>query len=159
MLAARGYEVFSFNTVDFSKSLHNNPISCVRVEADILKFVTLLIENTKGDDDHSGDPFWENVERLLYVALIDYLVEHYPKKDKSLSGLVMLLLLAKTKESDEDYRSSLDLLFEKVENSKRYVKASGFQDGGYDFTRAGRNLHRAGGCSVVPSSPVGCSTP
>ena len=137
MLASHGYEVLSFNTVDFSKSLHYNPIAYVRDEADILEFVTCLIENTKGDDDHGGDPFWENAERLLYVALIGYLVKHCPKRDRSLSGLVTLLSLAKAKESDEDYKSPLDLLFEEVETGKRYVKAPGAQDGGYDLTRRG----------------------
>ncbi|MBQ9043032.1 MAG: type IV secretory system conjugative DNA transfer family protein [Eggerthellaceae bacterium] len=137
MLASHGYEVLSFNTVDFSKSLHYNPIAYVRDEADILEFVTCLIENTKGDDDHGGDPFWENAERLLYVALIGYLVKHCPKRDRSLSGLVTLLSLAKAKESDEDYKSPLDLLFEEVETGKRYVKAPGTEDAGYDPTRRG----------------------
>lgn len=128
MLAAAGYKVLSFNTVDFSKSLHYNPIAYIRDEADILEFVTCLIDNTTGDKEHAGDPFWENAERLLYVALIGYLVYHCPPADRSLSGLVTLLSLAKAKESDEDYRSPLDLLFEEVETGMRYVRCGESSD-------------------------------
>ena len=125
MLADAGYRVLSFNTVDFSRSLHYNPLAYVQDEADILEFVTCLIDNTSGDKEHAGDPFWENAERLLYVALIGYLVRHCPPADRSLSGLVTLLSLAKAKESDEDYRSPLDLLFEEVETGLRYVVSGG----------------------------------
>ena len=69
MLEAAGYRILAFNTVDFSKSLHYNPLAYVRDEADILEFVSCLIENTTGDREHAGDPFWENAERLLYVAV------------------------------------------------------------------------------------------
>lgn len=122
MLEDAGYEVFSFNTVDFSKSMHYNPLAYVRDEADILEFVTCLIDNTTGDKEHAGDPFWENAERLLYVALIGYLVFHCPPADRSLSGLVTLLSLAKAKETDEDYKSPLDLLFDEIETGLRFVK-------------------------------------
>ena len=135
MLDAEGYRVLSFNTVDFSKSLHYNPIAYIQDEADILEFVTCLIDNTTGDKEHAGDPFWENAERLLYVALIGYLVYHCPPEDRSLSGLVTLLSLAKAKESDEDYRSPLDLLFEEVETGMRYVKARDGQEEPFDPTR------------------------
>ena len=76
MLEAAGYRILAFNTVDFSKSLHYNPLAYVRDEADILEFVSCLIENTTGDREHAGDPFWENAERLLYVALIGWLVAY-----------------------------------------------------------------------------------
>ena len=132
MLEAAGYEIASFNTVDFSKSLHYNPIAYVRDEADILEFVSCLIANTSGDRDHAGDPFWENAERLLYVALIGYLVHRCPPEDRSLSGVVTLLSLAKAKESDEDYRSPLDLLFEEVETGMRYVKSDESADAPFD---------------------------
>lgn len=135
MLDAEGYRVLSFNTVDFSKSLRYNPIAYIQDEADILEFVTCLIDNTTGDKEHAGDPFWENAERLLYVALIGYLVYHCPPEDRSLSGLVTLLSLAKAKESDEDYRSPLDLLFEEVETGMRYVKARDGQEEPFDPTR------------------------
>lgn len=135
MLDRAGYKVLSFNTVDFSKSLHYNPLAYVRDEADILEFVTCLIDNTTGDKEHTGDPFWENAERLLYVALIGYLLYHCPVSDRSLSGLVTLLSLAKAKEADEDYRSPLDLLFEEVETGMRYVKCQDAQDDPFDPTR------------------------
>ena len=124
MLEGHGYDIRSFNTIDFSKSHHYNPLAYVHDEADILEFVTCLIDNTTGDDQHANDPFWENAERLLYVALIGYLVKHCPEKDRSLSGLVTLLSLAKAKENDEDYESPLDLLFKEVETGKRYVKVA-----------------------------------
>ena len=137
MLQAGGYEVVPFNTIDFSKSRHYNPIAYVRTEADILEFVTCLIDNTTGDDQHASDPFWENAERLLYVALIGYLVRHCPEGDRSLSGLVTLLSLAKAKENDEDYKSPLDLLFEEVETGKRYVKAPSGENEAYDPLKRG----------------------
>lgn len=86
MLDEGGYKVLSFNTVDFSKSLHYNPIAYIRDEADILEFVTCLIDNTTGDKEYAGDPFWENAERLLYVALIGYLVYHCPPADRLALG-------------------------------------------------------------------------
>ncbi|MBQ9021928.1 MAG: type IV secretory system conjugative DNA transfer family protein [Eggerthellaceae bacterium] len=132
MLASHGYRIRSFNTVDFSKSHHYNPLAYVKDEADILEFVTCLIDNTTGDDQHSNDPFWENAERLLYVALIGYLVKHCPERDRSLSGLVTLLSLAKAKENDEDYESPLDLLFKEVEIGKRYVKVAEAENEPFD---------------------------
>ena len=129
MLQDHGYDVRSFNTVDFSKSLHYNPIAYVEDEADVLEFVTCLIANTTGDQEHSGDPFWEKAERLLYVALVGYLVEHCPKADRSLSGLVTLLSMAKAKEDDEDYQSPLDLLFREIETGERYVEAGPAEGG------------------------------
>lgn len=141
MLEAHGYEVLSFNTVDFSRSMHYNPLAYVNDEADILEFVTCLIENTTGDREHTGDPFWENAERLLYVALIGYLVRYCPPEDRSLSGLVTLLSLAKAKESDEDYMSPLDLLFHEVETGMRYMRTSATREG---FFEAGsRTSYRA----------------
>lgn len=128
MLEDHGYDVRSFNTVDFTKSLHYNPIAYVADEADILEFVSCLIENTTGDEGHAGDPFWEKAERLLYVALVGYLVAHCPKADRSLSGLVTLLALAKAKEEDEDYMSPLDLLFYEIESGKSYVETGEADD-------------------------------
>ena len=81
MLDEGGYDIRSFNTVDFSQSLHYNPIAYVEDEADVLEFVTCFIANTTGDKEHSDDPFWEKAERLLYVALIGYLVKHCGEKD------------------------------------------------------------------------------
>lgn len=154
MLEAAGYEIASFNTVDFSKSLHYNPIAYVRDEADILEFVSCLIANTSGDRDHAGDPFWENAERLLYVALIGYLVCRCPPEDRSLSGVVTLLSLAKAKESDEDYRSPLDLLFEEVETGMRYVRSDGAADAPFDPSRRGSFEPEPGYRRVRVAEPV-----
>ena len=153
MLEAGGYEILSFNTVDFSKSLHYNPLAYVADEADILEFVACLIDNTTGDKEHAGDPFWENAERLLYVALIGYLIYHCPPDDRSLSGLVTLLSLAKAKESDEDYRSPLDLLFDEVETGMRYVRRAGEPEG---FDPLRRESYNPGGTHrwVRVSEPV-----
>ena len=148
MLEAAGYRILAFNTVDFSKSLHYNPLAYVRDEADILEFVSCLIENTTGDREHAGDPFWENAERLLYVALIGYLVYRCPPEDRSLSGVVTLLSLAKAKESDESYRSPLDLLFEEVETGMRCVAAFGGDGQGFDPTRRA-SYDPAGSCRWV----------
>ncbi|MGN0034930.1 MAG: VirD4-like conjugal transfer protein, CD1115 family, partial [Coriobacteriales bacterium] len=104
----------------------------VENEADVLEFVTCFIANTTGDKEHSDDPFWEKAERLLYVALVGYLVKHCPKEDRSLSGLVTLLALAKAKDDDEDYKSPLDLLFEEIETGYRTIAVDDDPDGGYD---------------------------
>ena len=154
MLEAAGYEIASFNTVDFSKSLHYNPIAYVRDEADILEFVSCLIANTSGDRDHAGDPFWENAERLLYVALIGYLVYRCPPEDRSLSGVVTLLSLAKARESDEGYRSPLDLLFEEVETGMRYVKSDESADAPFDPSRRGSFEPEPGYRRVRVAEPV-----
>lgn len=137
MLEEGGYEVASFNTVDFSASMHYNPLAYIRDEADILEFVTCLIENTTGEGKQAQDPFWENAERLLYVALIGYLVKHCPERDRSLSGLVTLLSLAKAKESDEDFRSPLDLLFEEVETGVRTIAEDDSPTCAFDPSRRG----------------------
>lgn len=121
MLQAADYNIKCLDMVNMQNSMHYNPLAYVRDEADILEFTECLIANTTGDKEHSGDPFWEKAERLLYVALIGYLLRHCPKEDCSLSGLITLLALAKAKEGDEDYRSPLDLLFEEIETGQRYV--------------------------------------
>lgn len=138
MLEDHGYDVRSFNTVDFTKSLHYNPIAYVTDEADILEFVACLIENTTGDEGHAGDPFWEKAERLLYVALVGYLVAHCPEADRSLSGLVTLLALAKAKEEDEDYMSPLDLLFYEIKSGKSYVETGEASDGADILSRGAK---------------------
>ena len=141
MLEGNGYRIFSFNTVDFECSMHYNPIAYVNDEADVLEFVACLIQNTTGDKDHAGDPFWENAERLLYVALIGYLVKHCNEEDRSLSGLVTLLSLAKAKENDEEYMSPLDLLFNEVETGKRYMRTNAHR--AEEFEAGSRRSYKA----------------
>ena len=122
MFAEAGYEIRSFNTIDFAESNRYNPLRYVRSEADVLTFVECLIKNTTGDKDHAGDPFWENAERLLYTALVSYLLAHCPEEDRNLPGLLVLLGLAEAKEEDESYTSPLDILFAELETGKKLVK-------------------------------------
>ena len=122
LFAEAGYEIRSFNTIDFAESNRYNPLRYVRSEADVLTFVECLIKNTTGDKDHAGDPFWENAERLLYTALVSYLLAHCPEEDRNLPGLLVLLGLAEAKEEDESYMSPLDILFAELETGKKLVK-------------------------------------
>lgn len=124
MFAAAGYEIRQFSTIDFGQSNKYNPIKYVRTQADILTFVECLIKNTTGDKDHSGDPFWENAERLLYTALIAYLIDHCPAQNRNIPGLLTLLALAEAREEDESFRSPLDTLFDELETGRRYMNVS-----------------------------------
>lgn len=107
-----------FNTIQFDRSLHYNPLRYVKTDADILSFVNCFIKNTNDDNKTGGDAFWENSERLLYTALIAFLRDYFPPEDYSLSGLLTLLSLAEAKEDDENFESPLDLLFKEIETGK-----------------------------------------
>lgn len=117
-----GYEIRTFDTIDFTRSMHFNPIAYIEDEADILRFVECVIGNTKAEGETSADPFWENAEKLLYEALIAYLIDHCPEEDRNIPGLLSLLSLADAREDDESYMSPLDMLFEEPETGKRLVK-------------------------------------
>lgn len=117
-----GYEVKSFNTIDFSKSMHYNPLAYVKTDADILSFVNCLIANTNGKKESGGDRFWEDSERLLYTALIAFLRDWCNDKFYSLSGLLTLLSMAEARENDENFKSPLDLMFLQIEEGMKYVK-------------------------------------
>lgn len=138
-----GYDIVTFNTIDFASSMHFNPIAYVHDEKGILKFVECLVRNTTGDREHSGDPFWENAEKLLYTALVAYLLEHCPPEDRNVGGLITLLSLADAREDDEDYMSPLDMLFNEVETGKRLVvrtAPSAYDTNGRAFDDAGSSL-------------------
>lgn len=143
-LVKNGYSIACLNTVDLSASSGYNPIVYLRDEVDILEFVECLIANTTGNKEHTGDPFWEKAERLLFVALTGYLIDHCPPDDRSLSGLVTLLSLAEAKENDESYISPLDMLFRELETGMRLVEVDDFEpahdDGlrGFGQSDAGR---------------------
>lgn len=124
LLRDHGYSIKSFNTIDFSQSMHYNPLKYVKTDAEILSFVNCLIANTNGDKNDAGDPFWENSERLLYISLIAFMRDWLSDEDYSLSGLLTLLSLAEAKEDDEDFESPLDLLFKQIETGKRYIQTS-----------------------------------
>lgn len=125
MLEDAGYRVLSFNTVDFSMSKHFNPLAYVRTQSQVLMFVDCLIKNTTPKGESTSDPFWEKSERMLYMALIGYLVFHCPKKDCNIPGLMTLLSLAEAKEEDEGYMSPLDLLFTEIETGMAYKRTGG----------------------------------
>lgn len=123
VLEGLGYEIKTFDTIDFASSMHFNPIAYIDGEAATLRFVECLIKNTTGDKDHAGDPFWENAEKLLYTALVSYLLLHCPEEDRNVPGLLSLLSLADAREDDEDYLSPLDMLFNELETGERLVRS------------------------------------
>ena len=113
----QGYKIKVFNSIDFSKSMHYNPLSYIRNEADILKFVDTLISNTKGDGKE-GDPFWEKSERLLYCALIAYIIFEGPEEDRNLNTLVDMISGMEVKEDDENFLNAVDYMFLGLEKRK-----------------------------------------
>lgn len=122
-----GYRIKVFNTIEFNKSMHYNPLKYVKTDADILSFVNCLISNTNGDKQSGGDPFWENSERLLYTALIALLRDWFPPEDYSLDGLLTLLSMAEAKENDENFKSPLDMIFDEIETGKVYERNPFYQ--------------------------------
>ena len=116
-LQKRGYKIKVFNSIDFSKSMHYNPLAYIRNEADILKFVDALISNTKGEGS-GGDPFWEKSERLLLTALIAYLHYEAPVEEQNFATLLEMLNTMQVLEDDEEYQNPVDLLFEELAKKK-----------------------------------------
>lgn len=116
-LQRQGYKVRVFNTIDFAKSMHYNPLAYVRNEADILKFVDTLIANTKGEGKES-DPFWTKAETLLYCALIAYIIFEGPVEDRNLNTLVDMIGGMEVKENDENFMNAVDYMFKGLEKRK-----------------------------------------
>ena len=116
-LQRRGYKVKVFNSIDFSKSMHYNPLSYIHNEADILKFVDTLIANTKGEGKE-GDPFWTKAETLLYCALIAYIIFEAPAEDRNINTLVDMISGMDVKEDDESYMNAVDYMFKGLEKRK-----------------------------------------
>ena len=110
----KGYRIKVFNTINFKKSMHYNPLAYVHSEKDILKLVTALMTNTKGEGQ-GGDPFWDKAERLLLVALIAYLHEEAPTEEQNFATLLEMLNTMQVSEEDESYQNPVDLLFEQLE--------------------------------------------
>jgi len=117
MLVAAGYELRILNTINFQKSMHYNPFAYIRSETDILKLVTTLITNTKGEGK-GGDDFWIKAETLLYVALIGYIHYELPEEKQNFSTLIDLLNKMQVREDDEDFQNEVDELFEKLAQKK-----------------------------------------
>lgn len=109
-----GYRVIIFNTIDFKKSMRYNPLSYIHSEKDILKLVTTLITNTKGEGK-SGEDFWVKAETLLYTALIGYLYYEAPREEQNFATLVELINSMEVREDDEDFKNAVDLMFEELE--------------------------------------------
>ena len=116
-LLKKGYKLKILNTINFSKSMHYNPFAYVHSEKDILKLVTTLMTNTKGEGS-GGDPFWEKSERLLLTALIAYLHYEAPVEEQNFATLLEMLNTMQVLEDDEEYQNPVDLLFEDLGKKK-----------------------------------------
>ena len=108
------YQIRVFNTINFKKSMHYNPFAYIHSEKDILKLVTVLIANTKGEGK-SGDDFWQKAETLLYTALIGYIYYEAPKNEQNFSTLVEMINAMEVREDDESFKNAVDLLFDALE--------------------------------------------
>lgn len=114
MLQREGYEIKVFNTINFKKSMHYNPFAYINSEKDILKIVTALIANTKGEGK-SGDDFWVKAETLLYCALIGYLWYEAPDEERNFSTLITMINSMEVREEDETFKNAVDLMFDELE--------------------------------------------
>jgi len=116
-LQKRGYKIKVFNSIDFSKSMHYNPLAYIKNESDILKFVNALISNTKGEGKE-GDPFWTKAETLLYCALLGYIIFEGAEEDRNMNTLVDMISGMEVKEDDEDFMNAVDYMFAGLERRK-----------------------------------------
>ena len=115
MLVKNGYKISCINTIDFSKSMHYNPFAYIRSEKDIIKLVTIFMANTKGENQASGDQFWDNAERLLYMAYIGYIYYECIEEEQNFETLLFMINVSETREDDEDFKNAIDLIFEDLE--------------------------------------------
>ena len=113
LLKRCGYNIKIFNTINFKKSMHYNPFAYIHSEKDILKLVTTLIANTKGEGK-GGDDFWVKAETLLYTALVGYIHYEAPEREQNFNTLIEMLNSMETREDDEDFQNPVDILFEKL---------------------------------------------
>ena len=128
------YRVRVFNSIDFSKSMHYNPLAYIKTESDVLKFVTALIANTKGDGKE-GDEFWTKAETLLYCALVSYIIFEGPEEERNMNTLVEMINSMEVREDDETFKNAVDYMFDGLERRspqhfavrqyKKYKLASG----------------------------------
>lgn len=123
LLKENNYEMKVFNTINFSKSMHYNPLAYVHTEQDVLKLVTILMENTKGDNTSGGEDFWQKAEALYYQALIAYICFEAPEEEKNFATLLELLNASEVREDDENFVNAVDMLFEelKEENPNHFA--------------------------------------
>ncbi|MGN0241546.1 MAG: VirD4-like conjugal transfer protein, CD1115 family [Candidatus Weimeria sp.] len=113
-LEKNGYDIKVFNTINFRKSMHYNPFAYIHSEKDILKLVTALMANTKGEG-RGNDPFWEKAETLLYTALIAYIHYEAPTEEQNFSTLLEMLNSMEVREEDENFKNAVDMLFDELE--------------------------------------------
>lgn len=117
LLRQRKYNIKIFNTINFKKSMHYNPLAYIRSEKDILKLVNALIENTKSEGKtNNGDDFWEKAETLLYCALIGYIHYEAPQDEQNMTMLVDMINAMSAREDDEDYKNPVDMMFDILES-------------------------------------------
>ena len=117
MLRRFGYHIKIFNTINFKKSMHYNPFAYIHSEKDILKLVTCLISNTKGDGK-TGDEFWQKAETLLYCALIGYIHYEAPVEEQNFATLIEMLNSMEVREDDEEFENAVDLMFKELAKEK-----------------------------------------
>ena len=149
-----GYKLKSFNTINLDESMHYNPLKYVKTDTDILSFVNCFIMNTNPEGKSSGDPFWENAEKMLYTALIALLRDWFPANDYNMSSLLTLLSLAEARENDENFKSALDLMFLQIEEGKKYKQNDGSSPdaaGNAGLSRSFGTKQADNGWSWVPS--------
>ncbi len=114
LLLREGYKMQILNTINFKKSMHYNPFAYIRSEKDILKLVTTLIANTKGEGK-AGDDFWVKAETLLYTALIAYIYYEAPEHEQNFTTLIEFINASEVREDDEDFKNNVDLMFNRLE--------------------------------------------
>ncbi len=113
LLQRNGYQIKILNTINFNKSMHYNPFAYIHSEKDILKLVTTLIANTKGEQK-GGDEFWTKAETLLYCALIGYIHYEAPVEEQNFSTLIEFINAMEVREDDEEFKNPVDLMFEEL---------------------------------------------
>jgi type IV secretion system protein VirD4 len=114
LLRRRGYRIKILNTINFKKSMRYNPFAYIHSEKDILKLVTALIVNTKGNGK-SGDDFWEKAETFFYTALIGYIHYEAPVEEQNFATLIEFINASEVREDDEEFKNPVDLMFEALE--------------------------------------------
>ena len=115
MLQQAGYMIKVIDTTNFDSSMHYNPFAYLRSEKDIMKLITILMANTTGEKQSASDPFWENAERLVYMAYIGYIYYECIEEEQNFGTLVDMINASETREDDEDFKNAIDLIFEELE--------------------------------------------
>lgn len=126
MFLQNGYRLAVLNTVNFAKSMHYNPLSYIRSETDIIKVITVLMENTTGKGERSGEKFWIDSEKLLYQALIGWLIFSVVPEDRNMGNLLRMIRACEVREEDPDYVNAVDMMFAELEADESTGGANNF---------------------------------